>query len=240
MFGLSEYTLASLYVIAVDLILGGFLLETLRRGGISGRNRAVIGTIFLAWISFLFWCLSTTGLFLNQISNLAFFMVFTGLVCFVCLPMISVPMLRNVLLKLTHDALLLPHGLRVFFGAGFLVEGVLGFVPKYFSILDGLFDITAGFLALKTGLRVGRGGNVVSEVWFANIFGLLASVVVVLSISFVLLKGVSPNHNVMYAAFFAAPILVGLHFISLVKLAVSCSSITEESVLTAKLTSRET
>ena len=137
MVGLSEYTFASLYVIAGDLILSGFLLETLRRGGMSDRNRAVIGTIFLAWISFLFWRISTARLFPNQISNLAFFIAFAGLVNFVCLPMIGVPILRNMFLKLTHDALLLPQGLRVFFGAGFLVEGVLGFVPKDFSILDG-------------------------------------------------------------------------------------------------------
>ena len=89
-----------------------------------------------------------------------------------------------------------------------------------------MIEITAGFLALKTGLRVGRGENVVSEVWFANIFGLLANIVIALSVSFVLLKGIDPNHNVMYVVFFATPIFVGLNFISLVKLAASRSSVT--------------
>lgn len=106
----------------------------------------------------------------------------------------------------------------MFFGAGFLIEGVLGQMPQGFSIVDGFFHITSAFLALKSGLLWAQRKNNKGEIWFANIFGLTDIVIVALGIPFSLLASVGPNHNMMYAAFFATPLFVLFHIFSLAKL----------------------
>jgi hypothetical protein len=106
----------------------------------------------------------------------------------------------------------------VFFGAGFLIEAALGLLPQRFGIADGMTHVIAAFLALKAGLLLAKDGHNRFELWFANLFGLLDIVVVALGISFVLLNDITPYHNMMYVVFFAAPLFLGLHLVSIVKL----------------------
>lgn len=218
MFGLSEVTLTTMYVIIGNLVLSGFTIETLRRGGIPGGLKKIVATSLLLWQGFLLWRLSSGNLFVNDISSITFCLTLFGFVCLVCGAVFLVKPLRHALLKLPYESLLLPQGLRVFFGAGFLVEGVLGQLPKGFSIADGIFHILSAFLALKSGLLYPQKKDNLGEVWFANLFGLTDIVIVALGIPFALIAQVGPNHNMMYAAFFAAPIFVAFHFISLLKL----------------------
>ena len=158
------------------------------------------------------------ALFSKDISSIAFCFILFGFVGVVCGAIFFCRPLRDLLLRLPYESLLLPQGMRVFFGAGFLVEGVLGQLPKGFSIADGIFHILSAFLALKSGLLFAQRKDNIGEVWFANIFGLTDIVIVALGIPFGLIEQVGPNHNMMYAAFFAAPIFVAFHFISILKL----------------------
>lgn len=218
MFGLSEVTLTTIYVIIGNLVLSGFTIETLRRGGTSSSLKNSVATVLLLWQGFLLWRLSSGSLFAYDISSVAFCLTLFGFVALVCGVVFFVKPLREVLLRLPYESLLLPQGLRVFFGAGFLVEGVLGQLPKGFSIADGIFHILSAFLALKSGLLYAQRKDNLGEVWFANLFGLTDIVIVALGIPFALIAQVGPNHNMMYAAFFAAPIFVTFHFISILKL----------------------
>lgn len=109
----------------------------------------------------------------------------------------------------------MPQGMRAFFGAGFLIQGVLGSMPPAFAIADGLTHITAAVLALWTSWMLGKGWFGPRVLWLTNLFGLLDIVVVAAGIAFVLLPKIGPYHNVMYAAFFAASIFIALHLLSI-------------------------
>lgn len=218
MFGISEVAWTTAYVIIGNLILSGFTLETLRRGHLPSSLRQATGATLIAWQGLLLWRLMADGLFPQDISSIVFCLILFGLVGLVC-ALVFISPLRKPLLDLPYESLLLPQGLRMFFGAGFLIEGVLNQLPKGFSIADGIFHIVSAFLALKSGLLYAQRKDNIGEVWFANLFGLIDIVIVALGIPFALIAQVGPNHNMMYAAFFAAPIFVVFHFISILKLA---------------------
>lgn len=217
MLGFSEITLSTIYIIIGNLVLSGFVLETLKRGLASTRLRISVGSALFAWQVFLLWRLEGEGLFPSDISTVAFCLILFGFVGTVCVT-VAISPLRKVLIELPFESLLLPQGLRMFFGAGFLIEGVLGQLPKGFAIADGIFHIVSAFLALKSGLLYAQREDNLGEVWFANLFGLTDIVIVALGIPFALIAQVGPNQNMMYAAFFAAPIFVSFHFVSLLKL----------------------
>jgi len=219
MLGLSETTLTTIYVIAGNLVLTGFTLETFRRGGASNSLRSALAAFLLGLQGLLFWRLNGDGLFPSDISSISFCLFLFGWVGLLCLLVSFIKPIREIMLKLSLESLLLPQGLRMFFGAGFLIEGVLGQLPKGFSIVDGIFHILSAFLALKSGLLYAQRKDNLGEVWFANLFGLTDIVIVALGIPFALIAKVGPNHNMMYAAFFAAPIFVVFHFMSIWKLA---------------------
>lgn len=218
MFGISEVNLTTIYIVIGNLVLSAFLTETLRRAGATTSLRRSLGFVLLSWQCFLIWKLTGSGIFSNDITSVTFCLILFGFVGFICATAMSVKSLRNLLLDLSHESLLLPQGLRVFFGAGFLIEGVLGQMPKAFSIADGAFHILSAFFALKAGLLYAQRKDNIGEIWFANIFGLTDIVIVALGIPFSLIGVVGPNHNMMFAAFFAAPLFVLLHVFSLVKL----------------------
>ena len=82
-------------------------------------------------------------------------------------------------------------------------------MPSNFAVLDGMSHVTAAVLMLVRR-QVGLGA-----VWLTNLFGLVDIVVVAAGIAFLLVPQLGPHHNVMYAAFFAAPIFISLHLLSL-------------------------
>ena len=218
MFGFEATTLTTIYVLIGNFVLSGFVLEILRRAKGSSQLRAGTGLTFLLWNAFLIWRLSSGELFSANISPFTFAISLFGFVGIVCAVAFIIPSMRNTLASIDYDSLMIPQGMRMFFGAGFLIEGVLGQLPHGFSILDGLFHITSAFLALKSGLLWAQNKNNIGEIWFANLFGLIDIVIVALGIPFSLLAQVGPNHNMMYAAFFAAPLFVLFHVFSLAKL----------------------
>ncbi len=202
----------------MDIVLSGFFLELLRRTGASTNFRLAMGSVFVGWLTVLYLGISGKWLFPADIGGFSFFVVVILGVSAVSAVMLFFPPLKKYLLAAPQELLLLLQGIRMFLGAGWLIEATLGIMPKYFGIADGITHITAAFLALKAAILYARGDRKRGELWFANLFGLFDIVVVGLGISFVMLKDISPYHNVMYALFFVAPIFIGLHVVSLLKL----------------------
>lgn len=211
--------LTTIYILARDIVVAGFLLEAFKCAGASATFRLMASVVLAGWLGFLYLGISGHWLFPANISGFTFFVVaFMGLMT-VSAVMLFFPPVKTYLLATPQELLLLLQGPRMFFGAGWLIESTLGVMPPYFGIADGITHITAGFLAMKAAILCARGENNRGGIWIANIFGLLDIVVVALGIAFVMLhKDISPYHNVMYAVFFAAPIFIGLHFISMLKL----------------------
>ncbi len=215
---LTAVDLTTIYIFAMDIVVCGFLLEVFKRAGASLRLRFVLGMIFAAWITLLYLGIEGKWLFPSDIGNTTFFIIVLIGATTVTAAMLLIGPLKKYLFATSQEILLLLQGLRMFLGAGWLIEATLGIMPPYFGIADGVTHITAAFLAMKAAILCVRGEHNRGGIWFANIFGLLDIVVVATGIAFVLLQDIGPYHNVMYAVFFAAPLFIGLHVVSMLKL----------------------
>ncbi len=211
------YGLTSAYIIIMDLILSFLLLQTLR---VFGASRKLVTTTFFllsGWLGILIFGISGKNLFPQDLSEMSFFIILISGVGAIATGTFLSP-LKKALIQIPHEFLLLPQGLRVFFGGGFLIEAILGIMPPAFAILDGGTHISAAFLALIVAILYKSQWSSQRSLWIANLFGLLDIGVVAIGISFYLLEIITPHHNLMYAAFFAAPIFITLHLVGLYKL----------------------
>lgn len=211
-------TLSTTYVVIMDALLALVLMWSMKATGASLRSMFTWGFVSAVVISAL--TLETTQWHLAPAfpGSTSFFIIMLGGVALVTVLLFILPP-GITLKKGGHEWLLFPQGMRALFGAGFLIEGVCGIMPSTFAIADGLTHITAAVLSLWTALlwnkgKIGRGGLLLT-----NLFGLLDIVMVAGGIAFVLLQDIGTHHNIMIAAFYAAPIFVALHVLSLQKLA---------------------
>tara|TARA_R110001592_G_scaffold90460_2_gene265933 strand:+ start:2118 stop:2789 length:672 start_codon:yes stop_codon:yes gene_type:complete len=210
------------YTLLFSFVLGGFCLEALRRTetGLSKPQKLGLLTLITLWLFGVHMYVSQKLILPEDVSSLgfmAFLVVGVGAVS----GLLFLTPIRDKVLSIRQEYLMLIQGLRVFFGMGFLIQGALGIMPLYFGITDGFFHITSAFLALKAGLLLNvkdSGCSGKKGLWTANIFGLSDIAIVVYGLSFYLLKDVGPHHGVMYAALFAAPIFINAHFVSIYKL----------------------
>ncbi len=205
------------YILTFDLLLTSLLLWCLGKLGASRRRIIVVGSIGVGWLAFLLWMFGGHNLIPADIGGPAFFALLLGGVVLVAGLFFATAIGGNFM-RGGHEWLLVPQGMRAFFGTGFLIQGTLGTMPVSFAIADGLTHITAAILALWTAWMLGKGYAGARILWFTNLFGLLDIVVVAAGIAFVLLPKVGPYHNMMYAAFFAAPLFIALHLLSLSRL----------------------
>ncbi|MFO1389369.1 hypothetical protein [Cellvibrio sp.] len=211
---------ANFYVIsaiALDIFMIVYTLWVLSLNQ-QGKMPWSIGLGLLLWLVVLHLGLSNQLLFSPQISGVAFlFVIFAG-VGLVGALLFSIKPIRTRLLELTQEQLLLFQGIRVFFGAGFLMQAAQGHIPLVFGVIDGWTHITAGFLGLAAAFTVSKNlyGN--SRVLFANLFGLADILIVASSIALILLPELTPHHTMMYAVFLPAPLWLWFHLISLWKL----------------------
>lgn len=185
---------------------------------LSRRMVAAIGLGTLVWLVTLHWGLSNQALFPKNISGIAFLSVIFAAVGAVGLALLLVPWLRQLVLALDQRQLMLLQGIRVFFGAAFLVQASLGVLPQTFGIVDGITHISAGFFGLIASYSLAVGVSGVRRAWFANIFGLIDILMVAGSLAFVLLPQIGPHHSMMYAVFLPAPLWFWFHLISIWKL----------------------
>lgn len=173
--------------------------------------------ILILWLITLHLLISEKHLFAEDISSLMFYCsIMLGVTLVGVLFLVSP--LRSILMNLTQQQLLLLQGIRVFFGAGFLVMAAMGELPLTFGIIDGLTHISAGFFGLIAAFSWAVSISAVRCAWFANLFGLADILIVATSLAFLLLPQIGPHHSMMYAVFLPAPLWLWFHVISIVKL----------------------
>jgi len=205
-------------MIGLDILMIVYTLWALSLTKPIGRSGAVIGASMLVWLAALHLGLSNQILFPPDISGIAFLIVIFAAVGIVGTILFLIPPLRRLVLGLDQRQLLLLQGIRVFFGATFLMQASLGSLPQTFGILDGFTHIGAGFFGLIAAFSVAAGVQGARRAWFANLFGLADILVVASSLALVLLPQIGPHHAVMYAVFLPAPLWLWFHLVSIWKL----------------------
>ena len=209
---------ASWFAIGLDLIMIIYTLWVLALNQSNTKLPVKIGMAMVIWLVLLHLGLSTQSLFPADISGSVFLAVIIVAVGIVGVVLYLIPSVRQRLLSLDQQQLLLMQGIRVFFGAGFLMQGGLGDLPLAFGILDGWTHISAGFFGLVAAFSLASGSNGERRAWFANIFGLADILIVASTLSLVLLPDLTPHHSMMYAVFLPAPLWLWFHIVSIWKL----------------------
>ena len=206
------------FAIFLDLMMIIYTLWVISLGDSKGKLSIGIGIGLLAWLGLLHFGLSTKSIFPADISGFAFLGIVFLAVGAVGVLLLLVSPIRRILLALNQKQLLLLQGIRVFFGANFLMQVSLGGLPQTFGILDGWTHIAAGFLGLIAAFTLAAGADGIKRAWFANIFGVADILVVASTLSLILLPTLTPYHNMMYAVFLPAPLWLWFHLVSIWKL----------------------
>jgi hypothetical protein len=177
-----------------------------------------IGGGLLIWLTLLHLGLSTKSIFPEDISGWLFLIIIFAAVGMVGILLFLVPTVKKIVLGLSQQQLLLMQGVRVFFGASFLMQASLGNMPLVFGIIDGWTHISAGFFGLIAAFSMESNTDANRRAWFANIFGLVDILIVASTLSLVILQDITPHGNMMYAVFLPAPLWLWFHLISMWKL----------------------
>jgi len=183
-----------------------------------GSKKFIVLGVLAAWLLVLHLGLSNQVLFDNDISGIAFLMVIFAGVGAVGALLFIIPAIRKLVVGMDQRQLMLMQGIRVFFGAVFLMWASTGDLPQAFGTLDGFTHIGAGFFGLIAAFSVATGVQERRRVWFANLFGLTDILVVASTLALVLLPQIGPHHPMMYAVFLPAPLWLWFHVISIWKL----------------------
>lgn len=211
-----DYKIVMIFLDLLMIIYSLWIFNQFNQG-----NKLPIKRLFLAlilWLVTLHLLISQKHLFAEDISGLMFYCLILLGVTLVGALLFLVSPLRSILMSLTQQQLLLLQGIRVFFGAGFLVMAATGELPLTFGIIDGLTHISAGFFGLIAAFSWAVSISAVRRAWFANLFGLADILIVATSLAFLLLPQIGPHHSMMYAVFLPAPLWLWFHVISIVKL----------------------
>lgn len=217
LFNISIFTTAS-FAIFLDLMMIIYTLWVISLGDKNGKLSIGLGTGMLVWLGVLHFGLSTKSLFPEDISSIAFLIIIFIAVGAVGALLLLVKPIRDKLVALTQKQLLLLQGVRVFFGANFLMQASLGGLPQTFGILDGWTHIAAGFLGLIAAFTLATDKDGERRAWFANIFGVMDILVVASTLAIILLPTLTPFHPMMYAVFLPAPLWLWFHLVSMWKL----------------------
>jgi len=171
-------------------------------------------TLFSTWL-IIEGVLLNASIIPSDISSLGLFIL---ILIFVVISGILLSPLIPKLVSLPQEFLLLPQAMRMFFGAGFILEAAFGIIPLNYGVIDGVLHITTAFLASVLAICIAQGYKANKTLLAVNLFGLLDIVIVAYGIAFFILNDIGIEHNVFFAVFFAAPIFIWLHLISLYKL----------------------
>ncbi len=205
-------------MIGLDALMIVYTLWVLSMARPLGQLGRIIGASMLGWLVILNWSLTNERLFPKDISGIAFLALIFAAVGLVGALLLLVPPIRRLLFGLSQQQLLLMQGIRVFFGATFLMHASLGVLPQAFGIVDGLTHTGAGFFGLVAAFSLASGVDGERRAWFANLFGLADILVVASSLALVLLPELGPHHPMMYAVFLPAPLWLWFHIVSIAKL----------------------
>lgn len=212
---MDTYLLTTLYIIVMEVFLTLTLLKVLSKSGNSDVSLGKASAIFFTWLAAVVLLIGVVKILPQDISSISLFAI---ILVGVAASGIFFVVMKKEFLQLPHELLLMPQAFRMFFGAGFIVEAVYGIMPALYGVVDGILHITTAFLAMTLAIWVARGCECRSSLLWVNLFGLLDIVIVASGISFFILNDIGGHHNVFYAVFFAAPIFIWLHLISIYKL----------------------
>jgi hypothetical protein len=205
-------------MMGLDVLMMIYTLWALALFKPIGKIGIAITVSMLLWLGALHYGLSNESLFAKDISGVAFLLlIFTG-VGIVGTVLMFIPPIRRLLLGLDQRQLLLLQGVRVFFGATFLMQASTGVLPLGFGIVDGYTHIGAGFFGLIAAFSLAAGVQGRRRAWFANIFGHADILIVASSLALILLPQIGPHHSMMYAVFLPAPLWLWFHLVSIWKL----------------------
>lgn len=208
---------ANYFAIGLDVAMIIYTLWVLSLGK-PGRLLFNIGLALFVWLGLLHFGLSSRSLFPEDISGIAFLGIIFAAVGAVGALLLLIAPVRRLLLGLSQKQLLLLQGIRVFFGANFLMQASLGILPLSFGIVDGWTHISAGFFGLIAAFTLAADEDGIRRAWFANLFGLMDILVVASTLALLLLPSITPHHGMMYAVFLPAPLWLWFHLISIRKL----------------------
>ncbi|MEN8194784.1 MAG: hypothetical protein ABFS12_18330 [Bacteroidota bacterium] len=212
---MDTYTLTTLYIISMEIFLILTLVKIIGQSKIENPAVAKAGTIFSIWLATVVLLIGGIKILPENIGSIPLFtIILIGVVASGFFFLI----LKDEFINMSQELLLLPQAFRMFFGAGFIVEAVYGIMPATYGVIDGILHITTAFLATTLAIWIARGCKCYKSLIMVNIFGLLDIVIVAYGISFFILSDIGGHHNVFYAVFFAAPVFIWLHLMSLYKL----------------------
>jgi len=211
------YSFTTYWVIFVNIIVALVSLWLLREGKASTRTLGLASILFALSIIGFHYIFGGQNLLPADLGGEVFYaLILGGALAVVGFLYWST---ADIFDRLSQEHLQIAQGFRVFVGAGFLMEGVLGVIPGWFSILDGFFHISSGFLAMLGAiafLNQWKGNQAL--LWAANIVGLTDIMVIVSGICFWVWGDMGPYHNMHYVVFGAGPMLLWIHFNSIKKL----------------------
>ncbi len=205
-------------MLVLDSLMVIFTVWVLSLNPATRRARGVAAAGLFGWLALLHLVITTQSLLPPDISGIAFYSVVLTGVALVGALLFGVKPIRDVVLAMNQRQLMMIQGIRVYFGATFLIQGGLGVLPATFGLIDGLSHVSAGFFGLVAAFIVAAGTQRHRATWFANAFGLGDILVVATSLAFVLLKDIGPHHPMMYAVFLPAPFWLWAHVVSIYKL----------------------
>lgn len=205
-------------MIGLNIIMITYTLWVLSLSKSTPGLRIGVGAGLLVWLAILHWGISQKAVFPADVSGLVFLISVFLYVGMVGLLLFFVPSVRRTLLELDQRQLLLLQGIRVFFGATFLMQASLGVLPTAFGIVDGFTHIGAGFFGLIAAFSFAADVQAARRAWFANLFGLADILVVASTLALILLPQIGPHHSMMYAVFLPAPLWLWFHLVSIRKL----------------------
>ena len=206
------------FMIGLNLIMIAYTLWVLSLSRPATKLLIGIGVAMAAWLTLLHLGILTKSMFPADISGVVFLVFIFAYVGVVGTVLFVFPPVRRLLLGLDQKQLLLLQGIRVFFGATFLMQASLGILPRGFGIMDGFTHIGAGFFGLIATFSLAVGVEGSRRAWFANIFGLADILAVASSLALILLPEIGPYHSMMYAVFLPAPLWLWFHVVSIWKL----------------------
>lgn len=203
--------------LGLDVAAIAYSLALAIRAGVPLRLALGAALAMGGWLGVLAWAIATRSILSTEISGPAFFGVVLAFVGAVGALLWLTPA-RRILSQLSQVDLQALQGIRVFFGASFLMQAALGTMPRTFGILDGLTHVGAGFLGLFAAGALARDPRARWAAWASNVFGTVDILVVATSLSLAILPEMTPHHSMMYAVFLPAPLWLWFHVVSTIRL----------------------
>lgn len=234
---MNESSITHLLTFGLDVAAITYSLTIVRRAGVSSRRVLGTGLVLGGWLGFLAWAISTKSVLPADISGPAFFALVLAFVGATGAVLVLTPA-RKILAQLTQVDLQALQGIRVFFGASFLMQAALGTMPRTFGILDGFTHVGAGFLGLYAASVLAREPRATWAAWVSNVFGTVDILVVASSLSLVILPELTPHHSMMYAVFLPAPLWLWFHVVSTFRLMQASTSAGAEGPMAAHAEAR--